>query len=192
MKNIITALVAVICVVIGGVVGHMLRGGGGATASAAEASAKEHGGEKSEEDGHGAPKEKKAKKDDHGGEKKAGKDGHGGASSASGEATYFRFSREFVVPIIQNERVASLVILNINIEADAAASDKLFSQEPVLRDVVMTTLIEISGDGRTFQSMTSIENYETVRSLILGNLQKKFPDMGIKNILILDIARQDL
>lgn len=191
MKNIITALVAVICVVIGGVVGHMLRGGGGATASAAEASAKEHGDEKSKEDGHGAPKEKE-KKDDHGGEKKAGKDGHGGAGSASGESTYFRFSREFVVPIIQNERVASLVILNINIEADAAASDKLFSQEPVLRDVVMTTLIEISGDGRTFQSMTSIENYETVRSLILGNLQKKFPDMGIKNILILDIARQDL
>lgn len=191
MKNIITALVAVICVVIGGVVGHMLRGGGGATASAAEVSAKEHGSEKSEEDGHGAPKEKE-KKDAHGGDKKAGKDGHGGGSSASGGSTYFRFSREFVVPIIQNERVASLVILNINIEADAAASDKLFSQEPVLRDVVMTTLIEISGDGRTFQSMTSIENYETVRSLILGNLQKKFPDMGIKNILILDIARQDL
>ncbi|OZB16889.1 MAG: hypothetical protein B7X53_07855 [Hyphomonas sp. 34-62-18] len=191
MKNIITALVAVICVVIGGVVGHMLRGGGGATASAAEVSAKEHGGEKSEEDGHGAPKEKE-KKDAHGGDKKAGKDGHGGGSSASGGSTYFRFSREFVVPIIQNERVASLVILNINIEADAAASDKLFSQEPVLRDVVMTTLIEISGDGRTFQSMTSIENYETVRSLILGNLQKKFPDMGIENILILDIARQDL
>lgn len=191
MKNIITALVAVICVVIGGVVGHMLRGGGGATASAAEASAKEHGGDKSEEDAHGAPKEKE-KKDAHGGDKKAAKDGHGGASSASAGATYFRFSREFVVPIIQNERVASLVILNINIEADAVASDKLFSQEPVLRDVVMTTLIEISGDGRTFQSMTSIENYETVRSLILGNLQKKFPDMGIKNILILDIARQDL
>lgn len=190
MKNIITALVAVICVVIGGVVGHVLRGGSG-EAAAASAPESDHGEEKSEEDGHGAPKAKE-KKDSHGGDKKASKDGHGASGSASAGSTYFRFSREFVVPIIQNERVASLVILNINIEADAAASDKLFSQEPVLRDVVMTTLIEISGDGRTFQSMTSIENYETLRSLILGNLQKKFPDMGIKNILILDIARQDL
>lgn len=190
MKNIITALIAVICVVIGGVGGHMLRGGSGEAAAASATSDKAHGEEKSEDDGHGAPKEKE-KKDSHGGDKKAGKDSHGGSSSSSG-VTYFRFSREFVVPIIQHERVASLVILNINIEADASASDKLFSQEPVLRDVVMTTLIEISGDGRTFQSMTSIENYETVRSLILGNLQKKFPGMGIKNILILDIARQDL
>lgn len=190
MKNIITALVAVIFVVIGGVVGHMLRGGSGEAAAASDANTKEHGDEKAKDDGHGAPKEKE-KKDSHGGDKKSGKDSHGG-SGGSSDVTYFRFSREFVVPIIRNERVSSLVILNINIEADAAHSDKLFSQEPMLRDIVMTTLIEISGDGRTFQSMTSIENYETVRSLILGNLQKKFPDMGIKNILILDIARQDL
>lgn len=188
MKNIITALVAVVCVVIGGVVGHMLRGGSGEAEAATHVEDKGHG-EEAKDDSH-APKEK----DGHGGEKKAKKDkkdGHGAETSSSG-SSYFRFSREFVVPIIKNERVASLVILNINIESDAAASDKLFSQEPVLRDVVMTTLIEISGDGKTFQSMTSIENYETVRSLILGALQKKFPDMGIKNILILDIARQDL
>ncbi|PKP83102.1 MAG: hypothetical protein CVT79_03385 [Alphaproteobacteria bacterium HGW-Alphaproteobacteria-18] len=187
MKHIITALVAVICIVIGGVAGHMLRGGGGASAAAAEEDGKGHG--DAGEDAH-APKVKA--KDSHGGDdKKAKKDGHGASSSSSG-AVYFKFSREFVVPIIQHEKVVSLVILNINIEADAASSDKLFSQEPVLRDVVMTTLIEISGDGRTFQSMTSIENYETLRSLLLGALQKKFPSIGIKNVLILDIARQDL
>ncbi|ABI78607.1 hypothetical protein HNE_0259 [Hyphomonas neptunium ATCC 15444] len=168
-------------------VGHMLRGGSGEASAASKVEGEAHG--EKEAGGDHAPKEKD--KDAHGGEKKAKKDDHGASSSSSGSA-YFKFSREFVVPIIQNERVASLVILNINIESDAAMSDKLFSQEPVIRDVVMTTLIEISGDGKTFQSMTSIENYETLRSLILGALQKKFPDMGIKNILILDIARQDL
>ena len=186
MKNLVTALVAVICVVIGGVVGHMLRGGSGEAAAASKVEGEAHAEKKPDGADH-ASKEK----DSHGGEKKAKKDDHG-ASSAGSESAYFKFSREFVVPIIQNERVASLVILNINIESDAALSDKLFSQEPVIRDVIMTTLIEISGDGRTFQSMTSIENYETLRSLILVALQKKFPDMGIKNILILDIARQDL
>lgn len=186
IKNLITALVAVICVVLGGVVGHMLRGGGGEAAAASKVEGAGHE-EKESSEGDHAPE----KKDDHGGDKKAKKDDHGASSSGS-ESAYFKFSREFVVPIIQNERVASLVILNINIESDATLSDKLFSQEPVIRDVVMTTLIEISGDGKTFQSMTSIENYETLRSLILVALQKKFPDMGIKNILILDIARQDL
>lgn len=189
MKNIITALVAVIFIIIGGVVGHMLRGGSGDAEAAPAVKEEGHGDKKESADGGHGSKEKE--KDSHGGDKKAKKDGHGSSSASTGSA-YFKFSREFVVPIIQNERVASLVILNINIESDAAMSDKLFSQEPVIRDVVMTTLIEISGDGRTFQSMTSIENYESLRSLILAALQKKFPDMGIKNILILDIARQDL
>ncbi len=189
MKNIITALVAVVFIVIGGVVGHMLRGGSGDAEAATSAKKDEGHSEKAEDGESHAPKEKE--KDSHGGDKKAKKDGHG-ASTGSSESAYFKFSREFVVPMIQNERVSSLVILNINVESDAALSDKLFSQEPVIRDVIMTTLIEISGDGKTFQSMTSIENYETLRSLILVALQKKFPDMGIKNILILDIARQDL
>lgn len=188
MKHLITAFVAVVCVVIGGVVGHMLRGGGeSASAATVDKPAGEHGAEEAGDEGH-APKEK----DSHGGgDKKAKKDGHGG-SADSGGSSYFRFSREFVVPIIEREKVVSLVILNINIEVDAAASDKLFSEEPVLRDIVMTTLIGISGDGRTFQSMTSIENYETVRSMILDALQKKYPSLGIKNVLILDIARQDI
>lgn len=186
MKNLVTALVAVICVVIGGVVGHMLRGGAGDASAVTKGDSEAHDEKEAASDDH-APKDK----GDHGGDKKAKTDSHGKAGGSAASA-YFKFSREFVVPIIQNERVASLVILNINIESDAATSDKLFSQEPVIRDVVMTTLIEISGDGRTFQSMTTIENYETLRSLILGALQKKFPDMGIKSVLILDIARQDL
>jgi flagellar basal body-associated protein FliL len=189
MKNLITALVAVVFIVIGGVVGHMLRGGSGDAEAATAAKKEDAQGDKDEGGDSHAPKEKE--KDSHGGDKKAKKDGKG-ASTDSSESAFFRFSREFVVPMIQNERVSSLVILNINVESDAATSDKLFSQEPVIRDVIMTTLIEISGDGKTFQSMTSIENYETLRSLILVALQKRFPDMGIKNILILDIARQDL
>lgn len=185
MKNLVTALVAVVCVIIGGVIGHMLRGGAGDASAATHTEGEAHG--KKEDGGDHAPKEK----DSHGGDKKAKKDDHGKSSGSSG-SSYFRFTREFVVPIIQNERVAGLVILNINIESDAAAADRMLSQEPMLRDVVMTTLVEISGDGRTFQSMTTIENYETLRSLLLGALQKRFPDMGIKNVLILDIARQDL
>lgn len=182
MKHLITALVAVVCVVLGGVFGHMLRGGGESASAAssieAEAAAGEEGNAAAKEGAHASGKAKAS--------------GNSGSASGSAAAAYFRFSREFVVPVIERERVVSLVILNINIEVDSASSSKLFSEEPVLRDVVMTTLIEISGDGRTFQSMTSIENYETIRSMILAALQKKYPSMGIRNVLILDMARQDI
>ena len=55
----------------------------------------------------------------------------------------------------------------------------------------MTTLITLSADDEIFNSLNSIEHYETIRSMILNNLQNSF-STGIENVLILDMARQDL
>ena len=55
----------------------------------------------------------------------------------------------------------------------------------------MTTLIKLSSGGRTLYSITEVENYETLRSTILANLRNEVPH-GIHNVLILDMARQDL
>jgi flagellar basal body-associated protein FliL len=110
---------------------------------------------------------------------------------ATGDVVYFKFTREFIVPIMHDRKVESLVILNINLEADSSVSQKLFSMEPKIRDNIMTTLIELSNDGRTFENLTDVESYETLRAMVLLNLQKAVPT-GIQNVLIVDIAQQDL
>ncbi len=115
MKNIISALVAVIFIVGGGIGGHILKGGGGAPAS-------DDGGDKA----------KKPK-----GAKPGKKSGHGkdtDADSYGSDVAYFKFTREFVVPVMRDGRVESLIILNINLETDAKLSQKLFSMEPKLRE----------------------------------------------------------
>lgn len=181
MKHIITALVAVICIALGGFAGHYLK-----TAAAAS----ETGGPA------GAAPEKAASKDEAGASKPAAgaKGGHGKTDAgrpASGDVMFYKFSREFVVPILKEERVESLVILNINLEADASISQQLFKLEPKLRDNIMTTLIQLSNDGRTFETITDVESYETVRALILKNLENVIAE-GIHNVLILDMAKQNL
>jgi len=92
---------------------------------------------------------------------------------------------------MHDRKVESLVILNINLEADSSISQKLFSMEPKIRDNIMTTLIELSNDDRTFENITDVESYETIRAMVLMNLQKAVPT-GIQNVLIVDIAQQDL
>ncbi len=92
---------------------------------------------------------------------------------------------------MHDSKVTSLVILNINLEADSSISQKLFSMEPKVRDNIMTTLIELSNDDQTFENMTNVESYETIRAMVLLNLQKVMPS-GIRNVLIVDIAQQDL
>lgn len=190
MKHVISAVVAVVCILVGGITGHFVKTGLTAAAgtSGHESAAKPadshgradaHGGEK-KKDSHGAKKDSSG----HGG------GGHGGGG-ASGDVVYFKFTREFIVPIMHDRKVESLVILNINLEADSSISQKLFSMEPKIRDNIMTTLIELSNDGRTFENMTDVESYETIRAMVLLNLQKAVPS-GIQNVLIVDIAQQDL
>ena len=55
----------------------------------------------------------------------------------------------------------------------------------------MTTLITLSNDGRTLEDLTSVNNYETIRAMILMNLQDAISDR-IRNVLIVDVAKQDL
>lgn len=187
MKTIITAVIAIICVVAGAAGGHFLKTGGGGSATAEAASDSDKHVETSDKDDHG-----KSDKS-HGGGDSHSKSGHGDSHSkaAAGDMNYFRFSREFVVPLMRNERVASLVILNISLETDTTVTDKMFLMEPKLRDNIMTTLVHLSNDGSTLSALTSVDNYERVRGMILNNLENVVPS-GIQNVLILDAAKQDL
>ena len=170
----------------------MTSGSSEPEAGAAEAAGAAEG-EKAEGD-NAEKKEAKASKPD----KKDGKDGKDdkdGKDGKEGDAApaviYYKFTREFVVPIVRNGRVSSLVILNLNLEADASMGRKLYDMEPKLRDNIMTTLITLSNDGTTFESMTSVKNYESIRSLVLQNLGSVVKE-GITNVLIVDLAKQDI
>lgn len=177
MKLIVTSLVAIIFVAAGSFAAVVLK-------TPSEAAASQVSGDEPDGDDHGddhAKTPKKADKHD---------DGHGKKAS-SGDSSYYKFSREFVVPIMRGGQVTSLVILHISLETDSSTSERLFSEEPKLRDNIMTTLIALSNDGRTLEEPTNINNYETIRSMILMNLKDSI-DAGIQNVLIVDMAKQNL
>ena len=174
MKLVITSIVAVIFIAAGSFAGVMLKPA--TEVSASPVSGEEGGAEKG---------------GDYAGDKKAKKGDKYDKPASSGASAYYKFSREFVVPIMRGGQVKSLVILHISLETDTETSDSLFTEEPKLRDNIMTTLIELSNDGRTLEELTNVNNYETIRSMILMNLNDAISD-GIKNVLIVDVAKQDL
>lgn len=183
LNKIIPAVVVIVGAIAGGFGAQMLSGSPAeATADASEV--------------EGDSKDEKAK-DDYGGDKDKKKDAKAGdygdqkGGDYGGATTYFKFSREFVVPLMRDDKVKSLVILNINIEVDANATAGLFAQEPKLRDNIMMSLIELSHDGVTLDNITDVESFETIRSVLVKNLKKIAPE-GIKNVLILDVGKQEL
>ncbi len=190
MKQIIPIIMVLIFVAAGALGGSLLKAGGSAGPSV-EKQAKENG--------HGADKgaDKKESKGDHGGDKKDKKDkkkktkgDHGKSDGPVSEVSFYKFSREFVVPIIRDSRVDALVILNISLEVEGDTAQKLFTLDPKLRDNIMSTLIVLSNEPGLFDNMTQVENYERIRSAVLENLRNVIPE-GINNVLILDFAKQD-
>jgi flagellar FliL protein len=177
MKLIITSVVAIIFVALGSFAGVMLKSPSEAVAAAGDEAAPSSKGDDYE--------------DDHGDEKQAKSGDKAAKSSGSGNSTYYKFSREFVVPIMREGQVTSLVIIHISLETDSSTAEDLFTEEPKLRDNIMTTLISLSNDGRTLERPTEINNYETIRSMVLMNLQDAISDK-IKNVLIVDMAKQNL
>lgn len=170
----IPALIVVAGVAAGGTAGAFLKASNAPTPAPAEQAS-----EQKSDTGHAAPKSS-----DHTSKS-------GSYDKPDSAASYFKFSREFVVPIMRDGTVQSLVILNINLEVDDDASLNLFSMEPKLRDNIMTTLVALSTDGRTFETMTTVDSYESIRAVVLANLSNVTPK-GIRNVLILDAAKQDL
>lgn len=192
MKSIISIVVLVASIALGSAGGVMLKSGSGGSDTIKADKADEHAkkdddhGKKEKDDGHGK-KDKHAKKDSHGKEDK-----HGGkASSDPSKSEYYKFTREFVVPIMRDETVRSLVILNINLEVESGMNSELFSMDPKLRDNIMSTLVALGNDGVTLERMTSAESYETIRSMVKKNLSSVVAS-GIKNVLIVDLGKQDL
>lgn len=115
--------------------------------------------------------------------------GHGEASEA-GSRAYYKFTRQFLVPVVSEGNIQSLVILDLNLEVEPNMTEKIFAVEPKIRDVLMTELLALSNEGRFAERLTDPANYAEIRERLLAAVHRVTSE-GVYNVLILDIARQD-
>jgi hypothetical protein len=199
MKAILSS-VLMIAFVIGGVVSaDVLKSSG------EPAAAETHGDEKNKDGKDAKKKADKGKKDkskkDKGKDKKSDKgkkdkkkgkkkDGKGGDYGSASDVSYFQFSRQFVVPVVDSGSVQALVLLDINLELEGDQSATVYTMEPKLRDAVMRSLISLSHKGVFGDEFTNPEVYDLIRETIHDATTDVVPS-GVRDVLILDIARQD-
>ena len=120
----------------------------------------------------------------------ASDDSHGGATLPD-DIGYFKFSRQFVVPIIGEGGVGALVILDLNLEMQSEAATNFYFREPKFRDALMQELLDLANEGRFEGRLTDRRNLEVIRTDLLAAVQDVAGD-AVKEVLILDIMRQDL
>lgn len=111
--------------------------------------------------------------------------------SKEGAKTEFaRLSNQFVVPIVAQDRVSSMVVVSLSIEVKSGTTEAIYSLEPKLRDAFLRVLFDHANMGGFAGRFTNARNLDLLRNALKEVAQKEIgPDF--KNVLITDIARQD-
>lgn len=189
MKALLFPVIMAVFAAGGVLTADFVKGDGSAAASKDDAHAKDKA-----EEGHGKDDKGHGDKKDDGHGKKGDKDkgGHGdkGGDSYAGETDFVKFKRQFVVPVLKNNAVDALILLNLGLEVPASQRDDMFRLEPRFRDAFIRELLQLSDDGYFDQELTSPDTYEVLRET-LARAAGDISEDGVKAVLILDLSRQD-
>lgn len=98
---------------------------------------------------------------------------------------------QFVVPLVDNGRVAAMVVVSIGLEVEVGETEAIYAREPRLRDTFLQVLFEHANMGGFSGDFTNARNLNLLRKSLTRSAQGELGSI-VKNILITDLARQDI
>lgn len=115
--------------------------------------------------------------------------GHDGAAPKA-DRDYVKMSNQFVIPVVEDGAVSSMVLLALSIEIQAGQRDAIFLREPKLRDSFLQVLFDHANVGGFRGAFTDSNRLEVLRAALR---EVAIRDAGkiVSDVLIHDIARQD-
>ena len=101
-----------------------------------------------------------------------------------------RLNNQFVVPIVRDGSVRSLVVLSLTLEVDTGQNSAVFDREPRLRDAFLQVLFAHANAGGFDGSFTEAAAMAPLREA-LGEAAVNILGPVLRDVLIVDITRQD-
>ena len=103
---------------------------------------------------------------------------------------YVKLNNQFVVPVVKEGRVASLVAMSLSVEVALGTREQVFTREPKLRDLFLQVLFDHANTGGFDGNFTIHSNMNLLRQNLTYAAQSILGS-SVSDILIQDIARQD-
>ncbi len=110
--------------------------------------------------------------------------------TAEGGPEYVKLSNQFVIPVVEQGRVVSMVILALTLEVGAGTTEAIYAREPKLRDAFLQVLFDHANSGGFNGAFTDGANLVLLRKALLEAAQTAIGP-NVSDVLISDIARQD-
>ena len=103
---------------------------------------------------------------------------------------YVKLTNQFIVPLLDNGRISSMVIVSLSLEVKQGNSEMIYLREPKLRDAFLQMLFDHSNTGGFRGSFTDSANLVILREGLLEIARQILGDI-VSDVLITDIVRQD-
>lgn len=103
---------------------------------------------------------------------------------------YVKLNNQFIVPVLEDGRVASMVIVSLSLEVAQGTTEQVYAREPKLRDVFLQVMFDHANAGGFRGSFTDGANLVLLRRALLEVAQTTLGEI-VTDVLIVDIVRQD-
>jgi hypothetical protein len=104
---------------------------------------------------------------------------------------YVQMTNQFVVPIVRDQRVSSMMVLSLSIETAEGRADTIYDKEPKLRDIFLQVMFDHANIGGFDGVFTDVSQLAVLRRALREVAQKSLGSDIVNDVLIVDMARQD-
>ena len=117
----------------------------------------------------------------------AADDGHGG-----GAASVVALDKPFVVPVFAGDKVVAMVVASVAVEISAESETMVEAAEPKLRDGFLAAMFRHANSGGFEGAFTTGQKMADLRAALLVAARAVFPAASVSDVLITEIAKQDV
>lgn len=107
------------------------------------------------------------------------------------EPDYFRIQQQFIVPIIHDGKMKSVVVTSLAIESTEAVRSAIIKREPKLRDALLGALFDHATIGGFEGNFVETGPMGLLKSSLL-QVAREIVGPEVASVLILEIGKQDM
>jgi flagellar protein FliL len=108
------------------------------------------------------------------------------------ELAYVTMDKPFVVPVFSGEKVVAMVVVSLSVETESEAAPTVEGVKPRLRDSFLKAMFRHANSGGFDGSFTAGRKMDDLKSALLQAAQAILPETPVEEVLITEIARQDV
>ncbi len=104
---------------------------------------------------------------------------------------YLKLTKQFVVPVVDTDRIAALVTMSLSLEVTPGKTEDFYALEPKLRDGFLQVMFDHANSGGFDGAFTDSDNMNVLRKALLETARKDLGD-DVSQVLIMSVSRQDV